>query len=80
LHHAAGKCSIEGKGADWAVAHRIAKVIWLIMHEGVEYEEKGTAPLSPKTLQRKLRRLKKEFAKAGVNPQDVMSQAVATQG
>ena len=46
----------------------------------VKYEEKGTAPLSPKTLQRKLRRLMKEFAKAGINPQDVMAQAVATQG
>jgi len=74
------KPRIEGKGAAWAVAHRIAKVIWLILHEGVEYEEKGTAPLSAKTLQRKLRRLMKEFAKAGINPQDVMAQAVATQG
>lgn len=74
------KPRIEGEGAAGAVAHRIAKVIRLIMHEGVEYEEKRTAPLSPTTLQRKLRRLMKKFAKAGINPQDVMAQAVATQG
>jgi transposase len=68
---------IEGKGAAWAVAHRIAKVIWLIMHEGVEYEEKGAAPLSPKVLNRKLRRLLKEFAKAGIDAKAAIAQAVA---
>jgi transposase len=70
------KPRIEGKGAAWAVAHRIAKVIWLIMHEGVEYEEKGAAPLSPKVLNRKLHRLLNEFAKAGIDANAVMAQAV----
>jgi transposase len=66
---------IEGKGAAWAVAHRIAKVVWLLMHEGVEYEEKGAAPLHPKVLKRKLNRLLKEFAKAGIDAQAARSQA-----
>jgi len=35
------KPKIEAKGAAWAVAHRIAKVVWLLQHEGVEYQEKG---------------------------------------
>ncbi|HWC96628.1 MAG TPA: hypothetical protein VG456_07760, partial [Candidatus Sulfopaludibacter sp.] len=60
----------------WAVAHRICKVIWLIMHEEVEYEEKGSAPLSPKVLNRKLQRLIKEFAKAGIDAHAAMAQAV----
>jgi len=68
---------IEGKGGAWAVAHRIAKAIWLIMHEGVEYEEKGAAPLSPKVLNRKLRRRLKEFAKAGIDAKAAIARAVA---
>src|SRR5262245_43723828 len=71
---------IEGKGAAWAVAHRIAKLICLIMHQGVEYQEKGSAPLHPKILQRKLARLLKEFANAGIDAQAAMVQALASQG
>jgi transposase len=69
---------IEGKGAAWAVAHRIAKIVWLLLHEGVEYKERGSAVLSPRTLQRKLKRLVKEFAKAGIDVQTAMAQATAT--
>ena len=35
------KPRIEGRGAAWAVAHRMAKVIWIVLHDGVEYQEKG---------------------------------------
>lgn len=70
---------LEGKGAAWAVAHRIAKLIWLIMHQGVEYQEKGSAPLHPKILQRKLGRLLKEYAKAGIDAQAAIAQALASQ-
>jgi hypothetical protein len=34
------KPRIESKRAIWAVAHRIAKVIWLIMHEGSNMRRK----------------------------------------
>ena len=63
------KPRIEGKGAAWAVAHRVGRVLWLLLHEGVEYQEKGSAVLNPRTLKRKLRRLLKEFAKAGIDVQ-----------
>jgi hypothetical protein len=46
---------ITGKGAAWAVAHRIGKVVWLTLHEGVEYEERGPAVVNQRTLRRKLR-------------------------
>ncbi len=67
---------VEGKGAAWAVAHRIAKVIWLMLHEGVEYQEKGTAPGNPRTLARKLRRLLREFERAGIDPKSILLQPV----
>src|SRR5262249_31932916 len=51
--------NIEGRGAAWAVAHRIARLTWLMLHTGVEYLEKGSPPINPRTLIRKLRRLTK---------------------
>jgi transposase len=72
------KPRLEGKGAAWAVAHRIGKVIWLILHEGVEYQEKGIAPLSPEVLKRKLRHLVKEFAKAVIDVRAALAQALVT--
>lgn len=66
---------IESKGAAWAVAHRIAKVVWLLLHEGVEYQEKGPAPVNPQTLARKLRKLLKAFARAGLDPKSLLNEA-----
>ena len=54
------KPKIEAKGAAWAVAHRTAEVVWLLLHEGVGYQEKGVAPANPRTLVRQFRRLTKE--------------------
>jgi transposase len=68
---------IERKGAAWAVAHRMAKVVWLIMHQGVEYQEKGSAPLNPRTLARKLRRLMKEFSRAGIDPKPLIHESAS---
>jgi hypothetical protein len=59
------KPKIEAKGAAGAVAHRIPKAVWLLLHEGVEYQEKGVAPANPRTLVRKFRRLTQELARAG---------------
>jgi transposase len=73
------KPRVEGKGAAWAVAHRIAKVVWLILHEEVEYQEKGAAPLHPKVLHRKLHRLVSEFAKAGIDVSAALAQTPASQ-
>ncbi len=73
------KTRLGGKGAAWAAAHRITKVIWLLLHEGVEYQEKGTAPANPRTLARKCLRLQRECARAGFDLQILLARpAVAT--
>lgn len=59
------KPRVEGKGAAWAVAHRIAKIVWLVLHEGVEYQEKGSAPPNERTLVRKFKRILKDFGRLG---------------
>ncbi len=61
------KPRIEGKGAAWAIAHRIAKIIWLSLHEEVEYQEKGSAPPNERILLRKFRRLLKDFGNLGLD-------------
>jgi transposase len=70
------KPRLEGKGAAWAVAHRVAKVIWMVLHEGIEYQEKGMAPPNARTLARKLRRFQRECARAGIDIQSLLSQPV----
>ena len=65
---------LEAKGAAWAVAHRIAKVCWLLLHEGVEYEEKGSPP-NPKLLTRKFRHLLKDLARAGLDVNALLAQS-----
>jgi transposase len=70
------KPRVEGKGAAWAVAHRIGKVIWIILHREVEYQEKGTAPVNERTLLRKLRRLMKEFGRQGIDVKALLGQEI----
>jgi len=68
------KPRVEGQGANWAVAHRIAKVIWLVLHQGVEYQEKGSAPPNERTLVRKFKRMLKEFATLGLDARALLEQ------
>jgi transposase len=68
------KPRIEGKGAAWAVAHRIARVIWLVLHQEVDYQEKGSAPPNERTLLRKFRRLLKDFGNLGVDVRALLNQ------
>ena len=70
------KPKVEGKGAAWAVAHRIAKVIWLVMYQGVEYEEKGPALVKPRTLVGKFTRLVREFQRQNLNVRALLDQAL----
>lgn len=72
------KPRIEGKGAVWAVAHRIAKVIWLLLHNQVDYQEKGSAPPNERTLVRKFKRLLKEFGRLGLDVQALLDQQLPT--
>ena len=71
------KPRVEGKGAAWAVAHRIAKVIWLVLHEEVEYKEKGPALPNERTLVRKFRRMVKEFGQLGLDVRALLEQQLA---
>jgi transposase len=62
------KPRIDARGAAWAVAHRIAKLVWILLHEGVEYREQGPAAKNPKTLMRKFRRIANELKAMGIDP------------
>jgi transposase len=68
------KPRIDGKGAAWAVAHRIAKIVWLILHQQVEYHEKGSAPPNERTLVRKFKRMLKEFGALGLDVRALLDQ------
>ena len=71
------KPKIEGKGAVWAVAHRMAKVIWLVLHNEVDYKEKGSAPPNERTLVRKFKRMLKEFGRLGLDVRALLDQQLA---
>ena len=68
------KPKVEGKGAAWAVAHRIAKIVWLVLHQEVEYQEKGSAPPNERTLVRKFERMLKEFGSLGLDVRALLDQ------
>jgi transposase len=72
------KPRIEGKGAAWAVAHRISKVIWLVLHNEVDYQEKGSAPPNERILLRKFRRLLKDFGNLGVDVRALLNHQLAS--
>jgi hypothetical protein len=52
------------KKAVWAVAHRLCRLIWKVLHEGVTYVEKGFEP-NPKALKERRRRLVADLRKLG---------------
>ena len=68
------KPKVEGKGAAWAVAHRIAKIVWMLLHQEVEYQEKGSAPPNERTLLRKFKRMLKEFGQLGLDVRALLDQ------
>jgi hypothetical protein len=49
-------------------------VIWRVLHQEVEYKEMGPGQVSPQTLNRKFRRLMKEFVRHGVAPLSVLDE------
>jgi hypothetical protein len=48
----------------WAIAHRLCRVAWKILHDGVSYQERG-ALLSPQGQKRRIQRLMKELRHLG---------------
>jgi transposase len=51
--------------AIWAVAHRIAKVIWKVLHEQVQYIERGPRALDPIAMKKRVTRLSQQMRKLG---------------
>lgn len=51
----------------WAVAHRLLRVIWLVLHEGLEYCERGPCALDPERLRRRIERMLYELRKRGLH-------------
>jgi transposase len=55
---------LKYKEAIWAIAHRLCRLIWKILHQGVRYEERGPA-VSAKSQQARLAKMVRELKKAG---------------
>ena len=56
------------KKAIWAVAHKLCRVLWRILHDGVEYEERGLHP-DPRTIQRRVDKLVRHLRGLGYHLQ-----------
>jgi transposase len=54
--------------AVWAIAHRLRRLIWKVLHEGVAYVEHGPAP-TPTALKRRRQRLVTQLKKLGYQVQ-----------
>ena len=52
------------KQAIWAIAHRLCRLLWLILHRGVRYEERGPA-VSAKSKRTRAARMIRELRKLG---------------
>jgi transposase len=52
------------KQAIWAVAHRLCRLLWMILHKGIRYEERGPA-VSAKSQRGRTARMIKELTKLG---------------
>ena len=55
---------LKYKEAIWATAHRLCRLIWKILHQGVRYEERGPA-VSAKSQRARLAKMVRELKKAG---------------
>jgi transposase len=69
---------LGAKAAAWAVAHRMSRVIWVLLRRGVDYLERGPAPQSPQRLVRKFRRLLLELSRAGLDASALLPPTRAT--
>ena len=49
----------------WAVAHRLVRLIWKILHEKVHYVEHGPANLNPIARERRKRNLVRQLKNLG---------------
>jgi transposase len=54
--------------AIWAVAHKLCRIVWKILHDGVDYEERGQRP-DPETIQRRVTKLVRHLRSLGYQVQ-----------
>jgi transposase len=54
------------KSAIWAISHRICRVVWKILHEGVRFIEQGSEP-DPEVRKHRTRSLARALRKLGYN-------------
>ena len=52
-----------------AVAHRLCRLIWKILHQGVPYQEQGVLTATPKAIRRRQLRVQAEFRSLGFRVQ-----------
>ena len=52
------------KQAIWAIAHRLCRLLWMVLHKGIRYEERGPA-VSTKSQRARTARMIKELKKQG---------------
>lgn len=57
------------KKAIWAIAHRLLRLIWKVLHDGVQYVEFGPLALKPQAIQQRKRRLIRDLRKLGYDVQ-----------
>jgi transposase len=55
---------LEYQEAIWATAHRLCRLLWLILHKGVRYEERGPA-VNAKSKRTRAARMIRELRKLG---------------
>ncbi len=61
------------KQAIWAIAHRLCRLIWLILHKGVRYEERGPA-VSERSRKKRTARMIRELRLLGYSVEAAGSQ------
>ena len=60
--------------AIWAVANRLCRIVWKILHQGVRYEERASQP-NRKAIKDRARRLIRELRRLGYNVNATSSEA-----
>jgi transposase len=63
--------------AIWAIAHRMAKVMWKILHDKVRYIERGPLALDPAAMKRRVTKLARQMRRLGYTI-EIKSVAVST--
>lgn len=64
--------------AIWAVAHRMLRLIWAILHKGIEYQDRGPLARDAAHLKRMLERNIRALRKLGIDIQLTVTAAGAT--